>query len=133
MKNFILIIVIFTQFLFANDLKVIEKFSDIPKNKNVVLIFSMKYCPYCIRQEKSIVKRIQPKFQKISFLKVVRGTKVFKELIETGNFGEVEYFPTTYILKVNEQNKINVKYPFTGFQRSTNIISVLNDTEIMED
>jgi len=133
MKKTIFIFMILTQVIFADSLKVIDKFSDIPKNKNIVLIFSMEFCPYCIRQEKSIIKKVQPKFQEVEFLKVMRGTKVFKELIQTGNFGEVEYFPTTYILKINKENKIDVKYPFAGFQRSSSIIDILSNKEMMED
>jgi len=133
MKKTIFIFMILTQVIFADSLKVIDKFSDIPKNKNIVLIFSMEFCPYCVRQEKSIIKKVQPKFQEIEFLKVMRGTKVFKELIQTGNFGEVEYFPTTYILKINKENKIDVKYPFAGFQRSSSIIDILSNKEMMED
>ncbi len=133
MKKTIFIFMILTQVIFADSLKVIDKFSDIPKNKNIVLIFSMEFCPYCVRQEKSIIKKVQPKFQEVEFLKVMRGTKVFKELIQTGNFGEVEYFPTTYILKINKENKIDVKYPFAGFQRSSSIIDILSNKEMMED
>ena len=133
MKKTIFIFMILTQVIFADSLKVIDKFSDIPKNKNIVLIFSMEFCPYCVRQEKSIIKKVQPKFQEVEFLKVMRGTKVFKELIQTGNFGEVEYFPTTYILKINNENKIDVKYPFAGFQRSSSIIDILSNKEMMED
>jgi glutaredoxin len=133
MKKLILITLILAQSIFADSLKVIDKISDIPQNKNVVLIFSMEFCPYCVRQEKNIIEKVQPKFQQIEFLKVMRGTKVFEELIKTGNFGEVQYFPTSYILKMDNENKLYVKYPFAGFQRSSSIISILNDKEIMED
>jgi len=133
LKKTLLVFFILIQSVLADELKIIDKISDIPQNKNVVLIFSMQYCPYCVRQEKSIVKKVQPQFQEIEYLKVMRGSKVFQKLIETGNFGEVEYFPTTFILKINNQDTINVKYPFAGFQRSSNIISILNDKEIMED
>ncbi len=133
MKKTLLIFFILIQSVSADGLKIIDKISDIPRNKNIVLIFSMQYCPYCVRQEKSILKKVQPQFQEIEYLKVMRGSKVFQKLIETGNFGEVEYFPTTFILKINNQDTINVKYPFAGFQRSSNIISILNDKEIMED
>lgn len=132
MKKLLIILLFFSGFIFADGLKVIHSISDIPKNKNVVLIFAMEYCPYCKRQEKSIIKKIQPKFPTIEFLKVMKGTKVFQELIYTGNFGEVDFFPTTYILQINEKNKFDVKYPFTGLQRSSNIIRILNDKEIMD-
>lgn len=133
MKILFILTLFLTQSIFADKLKVIDTISDIPKNKDVVLIFSMDHCPYCIRQEKSIITRVQPKFENIEYLKVQRGTKVFQELIETGNFGEVEYYPTTFILKVTSDNQIDVKYPFKGFQRSSNIINILNDKDIMED
>ena len=133
MKKIIFILFIFIQFSCADGLKVIDTITDIPKNKNVVLIFSMQFCPYCIRQETSILNKVQPQFSDIVYLKVMRGTKVFQELIETGNFGEVEYFPTTFILKINEENQIDVKFPFKGFQKSSNLINVLNDKEIMAD
>lgn len=133
MKQLIIITLIFTQAIFADSLKVIEKLSDIPKNKNVVLIFSMKYCPYCLRQEKSIIKRVQPKFKDIVYLKVMRGSKIFQELSNSGSFDQIQYYPTSFILKINQDNEMNVKYLFQGFQRSSNILSVLNDKEIMED
>ncbi len=133
MKKLIILTLILTQSIFADGLKTINAISDIPKNKNVVLIFSMQFCPYCIRQEKSILNKVQPQFSNIEYLKVMRGTKVFQELIETGNFGEVEYYPTTFILKVDQENQIDVKFPFKGFQKSSNLINVLNDKEIMTD
>lgn len=133
MRILIIVTLFLTQAIFADKLKVIDKISEIPKNKNVVLIFSMDHCPYCIRQEKSIITRVKPRFKNIEYLKVQRGTKVFHKLIETGNFGEVEYYPTTFILKVASDNQIDVKYPFKGFQRSSNIITILNDKDIMED
>ncbi len=122
-----------SQILFADGLKTIEKLSDLPREKNIVLMFSMEFCPYCMRQENSIINRIQPKFPDIVYLKVKKETKVFEELIQTGNFGEVEYFPTTFILSLDEDGTIFVKYPFKGHQRSTAIISILNNKEIMED
>jgi len=133
MNKIILIIFILASSLFADKMQVIESLSDIPKNKNVILIFSMEFCPYCIRQEKSILKRIKPKFSNIAYLKVMEETKVFQELIRTGNFGEVEYFPTTYILKIDTDNTIDVKYPFKGLQKSSHIIEILNDKDIMSD
>lgn len=133
MKKAIFIILFLSQTLFAQQLKVIESISDIPKNKNTILIFSMEFCPYCKRQEKSIINKVKPNFNDYAYLKVMKGTKVFQELIETGNFGEVEYYPTTFILKIDQNDNINVKYPFMGFQRSSHIIGVLNDKEIMQD
>ena len=133
MKKALLIIFILTQVIFANGLQIIDKISDIPQNKNVVLIFSMKYCPYCKRQERSILKKVQPKFKDIVYLKVMKGTKVFEELNDTGNFDEIKYFPTTFILKIDKENNMNIKYLFMGLQRSRNIMSVLSDNDIMED
>lgn len=132
MKKIILIIFILTQSIFADGLKIIDKISDIPKNKNVVLIFALKHCPYCERQEKSILKRIKPKFSKVAFLKVIKGSKIFTKLDNTGLFDEIKYFPTTFILKIDKDNQIDVKYLFMGLQRSKNIISILNDEDIMD-
>ena len=133
MIKIIVTIMMFVTISFANKIEVISEVSDIPKNKNVILVFSMKFCPYCVRQEKSILKRIKPKFPDVVYLKVMEETKVFQELIETGNFGEVEYFPTKKKKKIGDDNTIDVKYPFKGMQRSKHIISILNDKEIMED
>jgi len=133
MKKTIILILLFTQIVFANKLNVIQQISDIPIGKDVVLVFSLKFCPYCLKQEKSIIKRVQPKFPQIAYLKVIKGTKVFQELIQTGNFGEVEYFPTTFILKMDKKHILDVKYPFKGLQHSSNIISILKDKNIMED
>lgn len=133
MKKHILILFILCQFSFADKLPVIDQLSDIPNNKNVVLIFSLKYCPYCERQERSIIKKVRPKFPEVSYLKVIKGTQVYDQLIKTGNFGEVEYYPTTFILTKDDDNSIYVKYPFKGEQRSRAIIGILKNKEIMED
>ena len=93
----------------------------------------MIICSYSLRRERSYINIVQPQFSDVAYHKVMRETKVFQELIETGNFGEVEYYPTTFILKVNQENQIDVKFPFKGFQKSTNLINVLNDKEIMAD
>lgn len=131
--KYVLALLLFIQLSYAEKLKVIESMSEIPANKNVVLMFSMQFCPYCMRQEDSLLNKVKPKFPNMSFLKVMDGTNVFKELIQTGNFGEVEYFPTTFILIKEEDGTIFVKYPFKGWQRSSDIIKVLNDKEIMEE
>ena len=133
MKKLILIIFILTQFLFADGLKIIDKMSDIPKNKDVVLIFSMKYCPYCVKQEKTILKDVQPKFKKIEYLKVMKGSKIFQKLNNSGIFNNVTFYPTTFIVKIDEENQMYLKYHFVGFQRSSSIISILNDEDIMGD
>lgn len=133
MKKYILILFLLCQFSFAEKLPVINQLSDIPPNKNVILIFSLKYCPYCERQEKSIIKKVQPKFPNVAYLKVIKGTPVYDKLIKTGNFGEVEYYPTTFILTKDTDNSIYVKYPFKGEQRSKAIIGILNNKDIMED
>lgn len=133
MKKSILILLLFAQMIYAQSLPIIDKLSDLPKEKNIVLIFSMEFCPYCVRQEQSIINKIQPKFPDLAYLKVKKGTKVFDELIKTGNFGEVEYFPTTFIMIVDENGSIFVKYPFKGHQRSSAIISILENKEIMEN
>jgi thioredoxin-related protein len=126
------ILLVFLQFAFSSSIPTINKISDLPKEKDIILIFSMDHCPYCIRQEKNIIEKIQPQFPQMGYYKTKRGTKVFEELIQTGNFGEVEYFPTTFILIVDEDGSIFVKYPFKGFQRSSSIIRILNNKEIME-
>lgn len=133
MKKYILLLLIFTQILYAQSLPIINKLSDLPLEKNIVLIFSMDFCPYCLRQERSIINKIQPKFPQVVYLKVKKGTPVFDELIRTGNFGEVEYYPTTFILSRDSDGTIFVKYPFKGHQRSSAIINILNDKEIMEN
>lgn len=124
---------IFIQSVFASQMQIIDSISQIPKNKNVILIFSMDFCPYCKRQERSILNNVKPKFKDMAYLKVMKGTKVFEDLIQTGNFGEVKYYPTTYILKIDKDNQMNVKYPFMGYQRSSYILDILQDKEIMED
>jgi len=131
--RYILTLLLFIQFSFADSLKQIKSIDEIPTNKNVLLMFTMSYCPYCMRQESSIVNKIKPKFPELTYLKVKKGTKAFKELIQTGNFGEVEYFPTTFILIKEEDGSIFVKYPFKGWQRSRDIIKILNDKDIMDE
>lgn len=131
--KYILTLLLLLQFAYGEKLKVIESLEDIPKNKNVLLVFTMDFCPYCSRQESSILNKIKPQFPEISYLKVKSGTKVFTQLIHTGNFGEVEYFPTTFILIKEDDDTIFVKYPFKGWQRSRDIIKILNDKDIMEE
>jgi hypothetical protein len=130
--KFFLPLILFTQFIFGSSLPVISKISDLPKERNILLVFSMDNCPYCIRQEKSIINTIQPQFPQMGFYKTRRGTKVFEQLIHTGNFGEVEYYPTTFILVIDEDENIFVKYPFKGYQRSSSIIRILQNKDIME-
>jgi len=131
--KYILSLLLLVQFVFADKLKVIESMDEIPKNKNVILVFTMQYCPYCVRQENSLVNKIKPMFPDIEYLKVMNSSKVYQELIETGNFGEVEYFPTTFILIKEDDGSIFVKYPFKGYQYTRDIIKVLKDKDIMED
>jgi len=133
MLKYFAIVLVFMQISYAEMLKVIDDISELPKEKNTLLMFSMQYCPYCNRQESSIIKRIKPKFTEVTYLKVMKGSKAFDQLIKTGNFGEVEYFPTTFILTVDPDGTIYVKYPFKGWQRSSAIIDILNNKEIMED
>lgn len=133
MKILLIVILILSQSIFANGLKVIDKLSDIPINKDVVLIFSLHFCPYCKKQEKSIIKKVQPILPNITYLKVMKGSKVFQKLNDTGNFDEIEYYPTSFIIKINKKNKIDVKYLFKGLQHSKNILRVLNDPDIMAD
>ena len=131
--KYILTLLLLIQFAYGERLKVIESLADIPKNKNVLLMFSMDFCPYCSRQESSILNKIKPQFPNIEYLKVKRGTNIFQELIETGNFGEVEYYPTSFILIKEEDSTLFVKYPFKGWQRSRDIIKILNDKDIMDE
>lgn len=133
MKKYMAFLLILSQTVFADSLKTIQTLSDLPKEKNILLMFSMEFCPYCIRQEQNIIKKIQPKFPNIIYRKVKKETKVFEDLIRTGNFGEVEYFPTTFIITVDEEGAIFAKYPFKGHQRSSTIINILTNKEIMEE
>ena len=133
MKKIILIMFILTQFIFADGLRILDKISDIPTNKNVVLIFSMKYCPYCVRQERAILRKVQPKFDDVEYFKVMKNSTVFEKLNNTGIFDEIKYYPTTFIVKIDEENQMYVKYHFVGLQRSSNIMRILNDKDIMED
>jgi thioredoxin-related protein len=133
MKRYLLLVLLLSQVIYATTLKTIYAFSDLPKEKNIVLMFSMDFCPYCKRQERSIIKKIQPKFPDIAYLQVKKGTKIFEELMSTGNFGEVEYYPTTFIMIVDKDGSIFVKYPFKGEQRSSLIINILENKEIMEE
>lgn len=132
MRLFIFIFIVFVQFSFSASIPTIHTISDLPKEKDIILVFSMEHCPYCSRQENSLISKVQPKFPDIALYKTLRGTKVFETLIQTGNFGEVDYFPTTFILVVDENENIFVKYPFQGYQRSSSIIKILNDNEIMD-
>lgn len=111
----------------------ITEMSQIPKGKDILLMFSMKYCPYCTRQESTILYKVKPEFKDIEYFKVMNNTKLFNELIATGNFDEVRYFPTTFILKVDQNDQMNVKYEFLGYQDGSYLLEILNDKEIMED
>ncbi|MBD3841928.1 MAG: hypothetical protein IE909_08585 [Campylobacterales bacterium] len=118
--------------IFAQEILQIESFNQIPKNKNIFMMFSMDFCPYCKRQEKSIINKVQPQFSEIIYLQVKNNTQLFKKLTATGLFDEADTFPTSYILSINNNNEIHVKYVFKGFQHSSNIITVLKDKDLME-
>ena len=66
--------------LFAAEIKDIKSIKDLSSTKDIILMFSIDSCPWCIRQEK-VLKDIQEE-KDIQIVKVKNGSDIYKELVE---------------------------------------------------
>ena len=116
--------------LFAAEIKDIKSIKDLSSTKDIILMFSIDSCPWCIRQEK-VLKDIQEQ-KDIQIVKVKNGSDIYKELVEKYPF-PIAYYPTSFIV-TKEDGKLNISYEFRGYQKKSNIIEVLeNKDEFLMD
>lgn len=108
-------------FLIASDIKEIKNIKDLSSNKDIILMFSISSCPWCIKQFE-VLEKIK-KDRDLQIVKVKKGSGIYKELIEKYPF-PVDFYPTSFIV-IKEDNEISIKYEFQGYQRKSNIIKVL--------
>ena len=116
--------------LFAAEIKDIKSIKDLSSTKDIILMFSIDSCPWCIRQEK-VLQDIQEQ-KDIQIVKVKNGSDIYKELVEKYPF-PIAYYPTSFIV-TKEDGKLNISYEFRGYQKKSNIIEVLeNKDEFLMD
>ena len=116
--------------LFAAEIKDIKSIKDLSSTKDIILMFSIDSCTWCIRQEK-VLKDIQEQ-KDIQIVKVKNGSDIYKELVEKYPF-PIAYYPTSFIV-TKEDGKLNISYEFRGYQKKSNIIEVLeNKDEFLMD
>ena len=116
--------------LFAAEIKDIKSIKDLSSTKDIILMFSIDSCTWCIRQEK-VLKDIQEE-KDIQIVKVKNGSDIYKELVEKYPF-PIAFYPTSFIV-TKEDGKLNISYEFRGYQKKSNIIEVLeNKDEFLMD
>lgn len=118
-KLFIFLSII--SFLIAADLKEIKNIKELSSSKDIILMFSIPSCPWCIKQLEVLEKIKQDR--NLQIVKVEKGSGIYKELVERYPF-PVDFYPTSFIV-TKEDNEISIKYEFQGYQRKSNIIKVL--------
>ena len=126
MKRFILFC-LFISSVFASEIKVLKNIEELKENKNIFLMFSTSFCPWCAKQV-SILEDIQKEKKDLEIFKVNDDTLVYKELLNKYSF-VIKYYPTSYIV-TKEDGDLNINYEFQGYQKKKNILSVLNDEDI---
>lgn len=112
--------------LFASDIKILKNIDELSKDKNILIMFSTSYCPWCTKQTKTL-KEIQEKREDIQIVKVQDNTQVYKDLLKEYPF-VIDFFPTSYIVN-KKDGKLDIRYEFQGYQKEKNILDVLNDKE----
>jgi len=120
------VLCLFISSLFATQSKQINSIEDIDTNKEVILVFSIPSCPWCIRQI-SVLEKIKEKRDSLQIVKVLKDSSIYTELKEKYPF-PVEFYPTSFLVE-KEDNELNIKYEFQGFQKQKNIIKVLNSID----
>lgn len=125
MKKLLLICFLISS-LFASDIKIVKSIDELSEGKNIFLMFSTSYCPWCIRQTK-VLENIQKKREDYQFVKVQDNTQFYKDLLKEYPF-VVEFFPTSYIVR-KEKGKLDIRYEFEGYQKEKNILSVIDDND----
>ena len=120
------VLCLFISLLFATQPRQINSIEDIDINKEIILVFSIPSCPWCIRQI-AVLEKIKEKRDSLQIIKVVKDSDIYNELIEKYPF-PVQFYPTSFLVD-KEDNELNIKYEFQGFQKQKNIIKVLDSID----
>ena len=109
--------------LFAIQSKQINSIEDIDINKEIILVFSIPSCPWCIRQI-TVLEKVKDKRDNLQIVKVLKDSDIYNELIKKYPF-PVQFYPTSFLVE-KEENELNIRYEFQGFQKQKNIEKVLD-------
>lgn len=124
MKKLLLLVISFIS-LFA-EIKELKTFDELESNKNIFIMFSTDYCPWCIRQTK-VLDEISKEKEDWQIVKVKDDSKIYKELLEKYPF-VIEFFPTSYIIS-KKDDELHIKYEFQGYQKKSEILSTMKDED----
>ena len=123
-KLFILSFLI--SFLFASEQKEIKSIKDMASNKDIFLMFSIPSCPWCIKQMR-VLKKIQKTRDNFEVVKVEGGSKLYNELVKNYPL-PIDFYPTSFLVS-KEDNKLDIRYEFQGYQKESYIINVLDSED----
>ncbi|MAD42176.1 MAG: hypothetical protein CL623_07270 [Arcobacter sp.] len=123
-KLFILSFLI--SFLMASEPREIKSINDMSVNKDIFIMFSIPSCPWCIKQMKTL-KEIRKKRDNFEIVKVEEGSDIYNELVSKYPF-PVDFYPTSFLVS-KEDNELNIRYEFQGYQKKSNIVKVLNSED----
>ena len=90
------------------------------------MVFSIPSCPWCIRQI-SVLEKVKEKRDSLQIVKVLKDSDIYNELIEKYPF-PIQFYPTSFLVD-KDDNELNIKYEFQGFQKQKNIIKVLDSID----
>jgi len=124
-KLFIIFFFLFST-LFASEVKILKSIDELSENKDIFLMFSTTYCPWCIKQAR-VLEKISEKRKNFQIFKVQDDTSIYKELLKEYPF-VIEVFPTSYIVS-KKDGKLDLRYEFQGYQKEKNILAILDDKE----
>ena len=122
----VLTLVFLITFLFSSEQKVINSIEDMSPKKDIFLMFSIPSCPWCIKQMR-VLKEIKKTRDNFEVVNVKEGSNIYKQLVKDYPF-PVDFYPTSFLVK-KEDNKLDIRYEFQGYQKKSNIIKVLNSED----
>lgn len=126
MKKLIILFCFFASSLLASEMKELNSLDELQKDKNIFIVFSTTYCPWCSRQ-KRVLEEIDVIRDNLQLVYVDDTSRLSKELISKYALS-VKYYPTTYIAQKDEDGLV-ILYEFRGYQSKSNILKVLDDED----
>lgn len=130
LKKFILILALLVSFAEAKDIIKLKSIDEIKEGKHTIVMFSMNFCPWCMRQRSVLEEHITPLYPDIDVFEAKLGTDIYDELVSTTGI-EIKYHPTTALMK-KEDGELVIIFEFYGYQEYSYITDVLEDKDIMD-
>lgn len=124
MRKVFLILFIFVTFLFSSQIKELKSLDDISEDKITFLVFSTDFCPWCAKQKK-VLEDIAKTRDNLQIFYIDESNDLYEKLSIDHSLS-IKYFPTTYVI-LREEGELSFLYEFQGYQRKSNILSVLDD------